>query len=48
MGNKNGTPVLRQEDIDILTNTSGMDEAQVRFFCGIILEICIFKGQRVF
>ena len=30
MGNKNGTPVLRQEDIDILCNTSGMDEAKVR------------------
>ena len=29
MGNKNGAPVLRQEDIDALTNTSGMDEAQV-------------------
>jgi len=30
MGNKSGTPVLRQEDIDVLTTTSGMDEAQVR------------------
>ena len=30
MGNKNGTPVLRQEDIDILCNSSGMDEAKVR------------------
>ena len=29
MGNKNGAPVLRQEDIDALTNTSGMDETQV-------------------
>ena len=29
MGNKSGTPVLRQEDIDVLITTSGMDETQV-------------------
>lgn len=29
MGNKNGTPVLRQEDIDILCSSSGLDEAKV-------------------
>merc|ERR1712025_642147 len=30
MGNKSGTPVLRQEDIGVLITTSGMDETQVR------------------
>lgn len=30
MGNQQGTPVLRQEDIDILSRSSGLDEAKVR------------------
>merc|ERR1711953_891615 len=30
MGNKNGTPVLRQEDIEVLCNSSGLEESQVR------------------
>jgi len=30
MGNKNGTPVLRQEDIEVLCSSSGLDEKQVR------------------
>ena len=29
MGNKNGVPVLRDEDINNLKKSSGMDEAQV-------------------
>ena len=29
MGNKNGTPVLRQEDIEILSNSSGLEETTV-------------------
>ena len=30
MGNKNGKPVLRDEDIATLTKSSGLDEAQVK------------------
>merc|ERR1712210_185188 len=30
MGNKNGTPVLREQDIAALSKSSGMDEAQVK------------------
>ena len=30
MGNKNGTPVLREQDIAALSKSSGMDAAQVK------------------
>merc|ERR1712126_664520 len=30
MGNNNGTPVLREEDIEALTKTSGLDRTQVK------------------
>merc|ERR1712055_1282585 len=30
MGNKNGVPVLRDEDVAALVKSSGMEEAQVR------------------
>ena len=30
MGNQRVTPVLRQEDFDILSRSSGLDEAKVR------------------
>jgi len=30
MGNKNGTPVLRDEDVVMLSKSSGLDEVQVR------------------
>ena len=29
MGNQNGSPVLRQEDIQVLCNSSGLEEKQV-------------------
>ena len=29
MGNSNGTPVLRPEDIEVLTKTSGKSEEEV-------------------
>ena len=39
MGNRSGTPVLRQEDIDVLTASSGMEEAEVReCFDNFLLE----------
>jgi len=30
MGNKNGTPVLRDEDVTLLSKSSGLDEVQVK------------------
>merc|ERR1712210_129681 len=38
MGNKNGTPVLREQDIAALSKSSGMDEAQVKEHFAAFLE----------
>merc|ERR1712179_83818 len=38
MGNKNGTPVLREQDIAALSKSSGMDEAQVKENFAAFLE----------
>merc|ERR1712184_75128 len=38
MGNKNGTPVLREQDIAALSKSSGMDAAQVKEHFAAFLE----------
>ena len=38
MGNNNGKPELRQEDIDAMMKSSGMNEAQVDLCLGTFLS----------
>ena len=38
MGNNHGKPELRQEDIDAMMKSSGMNEAQVHFYLDTFLS----------